>query len=122
MGAGEKINVEITSIRNAAVVAFKTASISNMEEIAVASQKIREFVEEKHPKEVVVDFEGVKFFSSAVLGLLLDIRAKLKTHDGEVVISAINPQLYRVFKITHLDKIFKFFPDKENAVKAVNTG
>jgi anti-sigma B factor antagonist len=70
---------------------------------------------------VVVDFEGVKFFSSAVLGLLLDIRAKLKTYDGEVVISAINPQLYRVFKITHLDRIFKFFPDKENAVGAVNT-
>jgi anti-sigma B factor antagonist len=122
MGVSEKSSVEITSVRNAAVVAFKTASISNVEEIATASKRIKEFVEEKHPKEVVVDFEGVKFFSSAVLGLLLDIRAKLKTYDGEVVISAINPQLYRVFKITHLDKIFKFFPDKENAVRAVNTG
>jgi anti-sigma B factor antagonist len=121
MGIDEKIGVEITSVRNAAVVAFKTASISNVEEIAAASEQIKEFIEEKHPKEVVVDFEGVKFFSSAVLGLLLDIRAKLKMYDGEVVISAINPQLYRVFKITHLDRIFKFFPDKENAVGAVNT-
>jgi anti-sigma B factor antagonist len=121
MGADEKNIVEITSDRNAAVVAFKTASISNMEEIASASKQIKEFIEDKRPKEVVVDFKGVKFFSSAVLGLLLDIRAKLKTYDGEVVISAINPQLYRVFKITHLDRIFKFFPDKENAVKAVNT-
>ena len=121
MGIGEKINVEITSEENAAVVAFKTASISNVEEVAAVSKQIKEFIEEKHPKEVVVDFEHVKFFSSQVLGLLLDIRAKLKTYDGEVVISAINPQLYRVFKITHLDKIFKFFPDKENAVRAVST-
>jgi len=121
MGISEKSGVEITSVRNATVVAFKTASISNVEEIATASKRIKEFVEEKHPKELVIDFEGVRFFSSAVLGLLLDIRAKLKTYDGEVVISAINPQLYRVFKITHLDKIFKFFPDKEDAVKAVNT-
>jgi anti-sigma B factor antagonist len=121
MGIDEKIGVEITSDGNAAVVAFKTASISNVGEIAAVSEQIKEFIEEKHPKEVVVDFEGVKFFSSAVLGLLLDIRAKLKTYDGEVVISAINPQLYRVFKITHLDRIFKFFPDKENAVRAVNT-
>ena len=121
MGINEKIGVEITSVRNAAVVAFRTASISNVEEIAVASKHIKEFIEEKHPKEVVVDFEGVKFFSSQVLGLLLDIRAKLKTYNGEVVISAINPQLYRVFKITHLDRIFKFFPDKEDAVRAVNT-
>jgi len=116
----EKISIGITSEENVAVVAFKTASISNVEEIAAASEQIKEFIEEKHPKEVVVDFGDVKFFSSQVLGLLLDIRAKLKTYDGEVVISAINPQLYRVFKITHLDKIFKFFPDKDDAIKAVS--
>src|SRR4030042_1713911 len=121
MGIDGKIGVEITSDGNAAVVAFRTASISNVEEITAASKQIKEFIEEKHPKEVVVDFEGVKFFSSAVLGLLLDIRAKLKTYDGEVVISSINPKLHRVFKISHLDKIFKFFPDKENAIKAVST-
>jgi anti-sigma B factor antagonist len=122
--ASDKKNsvVEITSEQNAAVVVFKTAAVSNVEEIAAASKQIKEFIEEKQPKEVVVDFEHVKFFSSAVLGLLLDIRAKLKTYDAEVVISSINPQLYRVFKITHLDKIFKFFPDKENAVRAVNSG
>ncbi len=122
MGINEKVDVEITTVKNAAVVAFKTASVSNVEEIAAASKQVKEFIEAKRPKEVVVDFEGVKFFSSAVLGLLLDIRAKLKTYDGEVVISAINPQLYRVFKITHLDRIFRFFPDKEDAVRAVNAG
>lgn len=123
MGADKKNSVvEITSEQNAAVVVFKTAAISNVEEIAAASKQIKEFIEERQPKEVVVDFENVKFFSSAVLGLLLDIRAKLKTYDAEVVISSINPQLYRVFKITHLDRIFKFFPDKADAVRAANSG
>jgi anti-sigma B factor antagonist len=120
MGIDEKIGVEITSVKNAAIVAFKNPSISNVEEIASVSKQIKGFIEEKRPKEVVVDFDGVKFFSSAVLGLLLDIREKLKTYDGEVVISAINPQLYRVFKITHLDRIFRFFPDKDNAIGAVS--
>src|SRR4030042_1470177 len=119
MGTDKRNNVvEITSEENAVVVAFKSASISNVEDIAAASRQIKEFIEEKKPKEVVVDFEHVKFFSSAVLGLLLDIRAKLKIYDAEVVISSINPQLYRVFKITHLDRIFRFFPDKANAVRA----
>ena len=67
---------------------------------------------------IVFDFECVKFFSSQVLGLLLDIRSKLMTLGGELVISAIDPQLFRVFKITNLDKIFKFYPDKDSAVKA----
>jgi anti-anti-sigma regulatory factor len=52
--------------------------------------------------------------------MLLEVRAKLEASGGEVVISAINPQLHRVFKITSLDKIFRFFPDSNCAVKAIN--
>jgi len=50
--------------------------------------------------------------------MLLNIRTKLKELEGEVVISGIEPQLYRIFKITNLDKIFKFFSDKESAISA----
>jgi len=120
-GMDKKVGVEITSEGSAAVVAFKSASISGVEEIAVASKQIKKFIDENHPDKLIFDFEGVKFFSSQVLGLLLDIRVMLKTCNGEVVISAINPQLHRVFKITNLDKIFRFFRDKENAIKTADT-
>ncbi len=121
MGIQNKASVEITSKGNVAVVVFKVASINDMEAIAAASKQINEFIEKNRPNGLVFDFGEVKFFSSRVLGLLLGIRAKLKTYDGEVVISAINPQLHRVFKITNLDKIFRFFPDKESAVSMVST-
>lgn len=117
----EKVSVEITRRENAAVVAFKATSISNTEGIAEASVQVKEFIEKNHPNRVVFDFEQVKFFSSRVLGMLLDIRANLKSHNGEVVISAINPQLHRIFKITNLTQVFRFFPDKESAVKAANS-
>ena len=38
------------------------------------------------------------------------------------VLDEIFPQLHRVFKITNLDKVFRFFPDKESAVKTINDG
>ena len=114
----EKVVVEITSEGSAAIVTFKSASISGVEEIAVASKQIKEFIDENHPNKLIFDFEGVKFFSSQVLGLLLDIRMMLKTCNGEVVIIAINPQLHRVFKITNLDKIFRFFPERQTALES----
>lgn len=114
----EKVCVEIASEAGFAVVAFKATSVSNVEGIAAASEKIKKFIEDNHPEKIIFDFEKVKFFSSQVLGLLLDIRAELQTHDGEVVISAINPQLHRIFKITNLNKIFRFFPDKESAIQS----
>ena len=117
----DEIGLEIAIEANNAVVAFKSASLSDVDGITNASGQIKDFIEENKPKRLIFDFEGVKFFSSQVLGLLLDIRAKLSEHSGEVVISAINPQLHRVFKITNLDKVFKFFPDKESALKMTIT-
>jgi len=116
----EKVGTEITKENSVAVVAFKSACISDVEAIATASRQIKKFIDKNHPNSLIFDFEGVKFFSSGVLGLLLDIRAKIETYKGEVVISAINPRLHRVFKITNLDKIFKFFPNKQSAVKAAS--
>jgi anti-anti-sigma factor len=117
----EELGVEITKEDRAAVVVFKSASISEVDMITVASNQIKQFIDENKPDKIIFDFDGVKFFSSQVLGLLLDIRAKLKPNDGEVVISAINPQLHRVFKITNLDKVFRFYPDKQSAIQAINT-
>jgi len=118
----DEIGLKITLEANTAIVAFKSASISDVDGITCASNQIKEFIEKNKPNKLVFDFEGVKFFSSQVLGLLLDIRAKMGTHNGEVVISAINPQLHRVFKITNLDKVFKFFPDKGSALEITSTG
>ena len=120
-GMDEKVGIEITSEAGAAVVAFKATSISDVEGIDTASKQIKEFIQENHPSGIVFDFERVKFFSSQVLGLLLSIRDELQTSNGEVVISAINPRLHRVFKITNLDKVFRFFQDRETAIKTINT-
>jgi anti-sigma B factor antagonist len=116
----EQIDMDITTEADVVVVAFKSASMIDVDAIASAAAKIKEFVEANRPGTLVFDFEAVKFFSSQVLGLLLDVRAKAAAYDGEVVVSAINPQLHRVFKITNLDKVFRFFPDRRRAIGSAN--
>jgi anti-sigma B factor antagonist len=116
------VGVERIAQDGVAVVTFKTTSVSDVEGIAAASNQIKQFIDDHRPNSLIFDFEGVRFFSSQVLGLLLDIRAKLQECDGQVVISTIDPQLHRVFKITNLDTIFRFFPDRTSAVRSVSTG
>ena len=115
------VDVEITKDGEIAVAAFKSGCISDVEGIATAGRQIKGFIENDKPRRLIFDFAEVRFFSSQVLGLLLDVRARLRKDGGEVVISGINPQLHRVFKITNLDKIFEFFEDRESAVKAIGT-
>lgn len=113
------VDLDITKEGAIAVVAFKSGCISDVEGISAAGSRIRDFIEKDKPKKLVFDFAEVRFFSSQVLGVLLDVRGRLQKDDGRVVISGINPQLHRVFKITNLDKIFEFFDDKAGAVNSM---
>lgn len=118
----ESIIGEITTQGDVSVVSFAKSSISNTEDIVATSEQLSKFIEQNRPRRMVFDFDGVKFFSSHVLGLLLMVRSKLEKYEGEVAISSINPQLHRVFKITNLDRVFKFFPDKERALQPTESG
>ena len=111
------IDIEIKKLEDIAVVVFNTASISDMAGIEKVSVQIKQFIADNRPTKLIIDFVHVRFFTSQALGLLLDIWRKLQAIGGEVVISGINPQLHRVFKITNLDKIFRFFPDEQTALK-----
>lgn len=115
----ENTGVDINDQQDVAVLAFTSASICDLAAIDLLSKHIKKYIADKNPRKMVIDFTKVKFFTSQTLGLLLDIWRKLKANNGEVVISGINPQLHRVFRITNLDKIFRFFPDQDSAVKAL---
>jgi len=115
----EKTDVEITTQDNVTIVRFSSSFISAVQDLDDISKKITDFISANYPQKIVVDFHRVKFFSSPILGLLVYVRRKLQDYGGQIVISGINPQLHRVFKITNLDKIFDFYPDKETAAKAI---
>lgn len=116
----DKDIVKITTQDDITVVSFNEVSIGGVADVEAFSGQIIRLIENEKPAKMVVDFERVKFFSSQTLGLLLHIRNKLRAYGGDVVISGINPQLHRVFRITNIDKIFSFYANIESAIKAMN--
>ena len=112
-----KTGLDIATEGNAAVASFKSPCVSDVAEITNASAQLQQYIETNRPQQMVVDFDGVKFFSSQVLGLLLEARARLESHRGQLAITSLSPQLERVFKITNLDKIFRFYPDRAAALQ-----
>ena len=106
---------KITTEKAITTVSFNVASLTAGQGLEEVAQKISELIKNSKPHNIIIDFTGVKFFSSQTLGILLDARKKISSYNGNIVISGINPQLYRVFKITNLDKIFNFYPDAQTA-------
>jgi len=111
----DRNTAKITTEKDITTVSFNVASLSAGQSLDEVAQKISDLIKNQSPRNIIVDFTGVKFFSSQMLGILLDARKKLSSYNGNIVISGINPQLYRVFKITNLDKIFRFYPDAQTA-------
>jgi len=113
-----KAGLDITREGDIAIACFKNACVSDVQEITGASAQLRQCISTDPPRRMIFDFTGVKFFSSQVLGLLLEARAHLKPTHGAVMVASLNPQLQRVFRITNLDTIFRLCPDRAAAMAA----
>ena len=117
-------NTEMLDIRTEDgifVVSFRHASIGGIGEVEIIAETLRNLIQDRDVCNMVVDFCNVSFFSSQMLGLLVDIWRRIKDRGGRLLISGINPQLTRVFRITHLDKLFDFYENPEAAVSALRT-
>ncbi len=114
--------LDIATEGNTVVASFKGDCLSDVAEITNASAQVKQYIDANRPRRMVFDFDGVKFFSSQVLGLLLEARARLESHRGQMAITSLSPQLERVFKITNLDKLFCFYPDRTTALQQIPSG
>ena len=108
--------LDISREGNVATARFTSSCICDTEEIANASARLKQYIEADRPSGLVFDFTGVRFFSSQVLGLLLEGRARLQPHAGRVAVCALSSQLERVFRITNLDQIFVLYADRAAAI------
>lgn len=61
-------------------------------------------------KEAVFDFKGVTFIGSAGIGKLLLFYKNMAAHGGKISIENMNKDIYTMFKVVKLDKIFEISP------------
>lgn len=112
--------IEVFDQGDVTVVQLDAASISSRGVEPIA-QSLRELVTEQKPPKMVIDFSRVRFISSLMLGLLVDVWRRITEYEGHFRICGIDPQLTRVFKITHLDKIFVFSESIEEALTSLSS-
>ena len=73
-------------------------------------------------QRVVLSFLGVKHLTSLVLGQLIQVHKRLAESGGEIRLADIDPQIYEVFAITHLDRLFKIYEREDEALASFAGG
>ena len=72
--------------------------------------------------KMLLNFDGVKFMGSAMLGKLISLNKKCSEYKVKLKLAAIDPQIMQVFKMTRLDKVFDIYPDEGRALSAFEGG
>jgi anti-anti-sigma factor len=82
------------------------------------SREIVELLDKTEEKHVLLHFGRVAFMSSSALGMLVRLHKKCKEHEISLKLCNISPDIYQVFKITGLDKVFSIHADAADAMDA----
>ena len=110
--------IDVTQKGEVTVVRFVDRKIldeANIQELGVEMFKL---VEQEHRKNLLLNFFNVEFLSSAALGKLITLDKKVKANGGRLKLSNIRPEIYEVFAITKLNKLFDIKDDETDALAA----
>ena len=69
-------------------------------------------------RKVLLNFEHVKFMSSAMIGKLLALNKRCTADKVKLKLANVAPNVMEVFKITKLTKLFDIQPDEVTALAA----
>jgi anti-sigma B factor antagonist len=100
------------------VVGFLDRNILEETSIQQIGEEIGKLVEQAPGIKLLINFENVEHLSSAALGTLITINNKVRQRGGQLRLSNIDTQIYEVFVITKLNKLFQIHDSVENAIKS----
>jgi len=99
-----------------AVVSFATSRILDQSNVQQLGDEFDALVEKYKLTKIVVNFRGVTYMSSAVMGKLVSLLKKVKASGGRLKLCGIEDSIYEIFQIMRFDKMFKIFKTEEEAV------
>lgn len=82
---------------------------------AKLKEELKKLISSTDKKKIVLDMSSVSYLDSAGLGTLVVILKDAKMNGKEFILSSLRESIMKVFRITHLDKIFKIVDTLEEA-------
>jgi anti-sigma B factor antagonist len=108
--------LQLSQVGEVTVVRFVDRKILDEANIQELGQELFQLCEQDEHKNLLLNFSSVEFLSSAALGKLITLDKKVKVHGGKLKLSNIRPEIYEVFAITKLNKLFDIKDDEADAL------
>ena len=97
-------------------IEFVDRNILDEANIQQIGAEIAKLIDAKPKPKILISFDNVDHLSSAALGTLITINNRIKSKDGQLRLANIDPQIYEVFVITKLNKLFQIHDTAQQAL------
>jgi len=97
-------------------IAFVDRNILDEANIQQIGDEITRLIDEQAQPRLLISFDNVDHLSSAALGTLITVNNQIRGKDGQLRLANIDPQIYEVFVITKLNKLFQIHDTAEQAL------
>jgi anti-anti-sigma factor len=88
------------------IVTFEDENILEEQQIKELEQALLPVVQKNQERKLILNFENVRFMSSAFLGLLVKVHKRVIEMGGHLQLFNLDPKIRKVFEITQLVKVF----------------
>jgi len=114
--ASQESRLVIDQVDEVTTVSFMDRNILEETSIQQIGDEIGSLILSSSNPKILLNFENVEHLSSAALGTLITINNNVKKQGGQLRLSNIDPQIYEVFVITKLNKLFVIHDDNAAAL------
>lgn len=111
--------IRVKRINEVTQVEFIDRNILDEGNIQVIGDEISALVDAGTNPKLVLSFANVEHLSSAALGTLITINNRVRARQGQLRLCNIDPQIYEVFAITRLNKLFQIHSTTDEAMKSL---
>jgi anti-sigma B factor antagonist len=115
--ASSRLMIQYDAERAVTIIEFLDRNILDEGNIQQIGDEIGQIIERSAAPKLLINFDHVEHLSSAALGTLITINNKVRQKDGQLRLANIQDQIYEVFVITKLNKLFQIHQTTDEALK-----
>lgn len=108
--------LSVSEQKDIRVVEFTNNKILDEANIKEIGDGLSALVDERPNPKLLLDFATVDHLSSAALGMLINVNKRVRERNGQLRLTNIKPQIFEVFVITKLNKLFRITNNRTEAL------
>ncbi|MCX5658535.1 MAG: STAS domain-containing protein [Planctomycetota bacterium] len=116
--ASKESRLTITPSNEITRIEFLDRNILEEASIQQIGDEIGQVIDQATTPKILISFANVEHLSSAALGTLITVNNKIRAKGGQLRLSNIDPQIYEVFVITKLNKLFQIHENADQAMQS----